>query len=196
MFYNFSGIDTSSHLGAFAMYQLARNPQVQEMLHAEVSKELPHKSSKLDLKALDRMPYLRATVKEALRTNPPAGAMARILKEPLELDGYEVPENAVYVFCHYIMGMSDKYVDSPKQFMPERWLRTNEPNPIHPFLILPFGHGPRMCVGKRFAEQEISIFLAKIIQNFKVEWHHGDLGMITETITKPDSPLRFKFIDR
>lgn len=179
------------------MYQLAKNPEVQEKLYAEIKKELPNQDSKLDLKALDRMPYLKATVKEALRTNPPAGGMARILKEPLELDGYQMPGNVVYVFCHYLMGMSERYVDNPKVFMPERWLRSNEAsNPIHPFLILPFGHGPRMCVGKRFAEQEISIFLAKIIQHFTVEWHHPDLGMVTETITKPDSPLRFRFVDR
>jgi cytochrome P450 len=63
-------------------------------------------------------------------------------------------------------------VTNPKKFMPDRWLRTEFQENVHPFLMLPFGHGPRMCIGRRFAEQEISIFLAKIMQQFSVEWHH------------------------
>ena len=155
--------------------------------------------SKLEIKSLDRMPYLRAVLKETLRTNPAAPAMARILPQPFELNGYQIPENTVYVFTHYHMGNSPRYIDQPEKFMPERWLRSdpnNQLDKIHPFLILPFGHGSRMCIGKRFAEQEVSIFLAKIIQKFSVEWHHPDMGMITETITKPSVPLRFTFRNR
>lgn len=192
----FAGIDTSSHLGAYAMYRLARNPQVQDKLYKEVSGELPQKDSHLDRKALERMPYLRATVKETLRVNPPVHTMARLLEEPLELGGYQCPPNTVYAFCHYHMSNSPKYIKEPQLFKPERWLREEEGDKIHPFLNMPFGHGPRMCVGRRFAEQEVSIFLAKIIQNFRVEWHYEDLRMKTETITKPVQPLKFTFVDR
>ena len=62
--------------------------------------------------------------------------------------------------------------------------------------MMPFGHGPRMCVGKRFAEQEVSIMIAKLMQNFKVEWHNKDLVIKSETISKPYSPLEFTFLDR
>jgi cytochrome P450 len=67
---------------------------------------------------------------------------------------------------------------------------------MHPFLSLPFGYGSRMCVGRRFAEQEMYIFLAKVIQRFRIEWRYGDLGMKIKTITFPDKPLKFAFIDR
>ncbi len=68
---------------------------------------------------------------------------------------------------------------------------------MHPFLMMPFGHGPRMCVGKRFAEQEVAIMVAKIMQNFRIEWHNAsDLVIKTETITKPYTPLEFTFVDR
>ena len=63
----FAGIDTSSHTSAYAMYQLAKNPKVQEKLYSEIRKELPEKDSTLDSKSLDRMPYLRSVVKETLR---------------------------------------------------------------------------------------------------------------------------------
>merc|ERR1739846_198750 len=108
------------------------------------------------------MPYLRAVLKETLRTNPAAPAMARILPQPFELNGYQIPENTVYVFTHYHMGNSPRYIDQPEKFMPERWLRSDPNNQLD-----------------------------KIIQKFSVEWHHPDMGMITETITKPSVPLRF-----
>ena len=67
---------------------------------------------------------------------------------------------------------------------------------IHPFIFLPFGHGPRMCIGRRFAELETSILMLKIVKRFRVEWNNPDLGMKTETITKPVGPLKFTFLER
>ena len=194
----FAGIDTSSHTSAYAMYQMAKYPEVQNRLFEEVKKELPAKDSKLSMKSLDKLPYLRAVLKETMRTHPAAPAMARVLPQSMELNGYQIPENTVYVFCHYHMGNSDRYIDQPGKFMPERWMRGSDGSEtkVHPFLILPFGHGSRMCVGKRFAEQEVSVFLAKMVQNFEIEWHHPDMGMVTETITKPSVPLQFTFKDR
>ena len=98
--------------------------------------------------------------------------------------------NIVLIFCQI-------YFKDPLEFRPERWIR-NHPlkEDIHPFVFLPFGHGPRMCVGKRFAVQEIGVLLCKIVQRFNVEW--GDtreLGNIVETLLKPDGPLRLRFND-
>ena len=80
---------------------------------------------------------------------------------------------------------------------PERWLKT-DPNyeKIHPFVHLPFGHGPRMCIGRRFAELETSILMLKVIRKFTVQWQNPELKMKTETITKPAGPLNYTFIDR
>ena len=192
----FAGVDTSSHTSGFLMYQLAKHPNVQERLFQEVKAELPEKDSKLALKSLDKMPYMKAVLKETLRMNPPAVANARIIDEPLEIGGYSMPAGVVYVPHHYLMCNSERYFDEPNTFKPERWLRSENNQKIHPFLLLPFGHGPRMCVGRRFAEQEISIFIAKIVRNFRIEWHHKDLRMKTETLTRPDNPFKFTFLDR
>ena len=63
----FAGIDTSSHTVAFAMYRLAKNPQVQEKLYQEILGQLPSKESRMDRKTLEKMPYLKAVIKETLR---------------------------------------------------------------------------------------------------------------------------------
>lgn len=97
---------------------------------------------------------------------------------------------------HLFSPFSPKYVRDPTVFRPERWLKPDREN-MHPFLFLPFGHGARMCIGRRFAEQEISVLVTKMVRNFRVEWYGEDeLGMLVNTITFPDSPLRFTLVDR
>ena len=194
----FAGIDTASHTSCFAMYHLARNPCVQDRLVQEITGQLSSDlSARVTRKTLDKMPYLKAVLKEVLRMNPPAIANIRELTEPLELNGYELPAGAAIVPFHYHMMNSPNYIRDPKVFRPERWIR-NDPlcDNIHPFVQMSFGHGPRMCIGRRFAELEVYLLLIKILQRFKIEWHHGDIGMLAETITFPDKPMQFTFVDR
>ncbi len=103
-----SGIDTSSHLTSFILFNLAKNPDVQDKLYEEVQRQLPTKESKLDKNALDKMPYLRAVVKESLRVTPPVALMARKLEHPLELGGFKCPENVVYCPAHWHMSNNDR----------------------------------------------------------------------------------------
>ena len=56
----------------------------------------------------------------------------------------------------------DSYFEAPEEFVPERWLRDQDQKLIHPFAALPFGFGSRSCIGKRFAEQEVSLALIKV----------------------------------
>ena len=65
---------------------------------------------------------------------------------------------------HDWAGKSAQYVKEPERFLPERWLRSNTSahSNINPFILLPFGFGPRACVGRRFAEQEYSVALIKV----------------------------------
>ena len=95
------------------------------------------------------------------------------------------------------MSNSNIYVKNPDKFLPERWIKLSpEFEEYHPFISLPFGHGPRMCVGRRFAELEFYVLLLKLIQNFKVEYHHDNIGFISAFISKPDKPLKFCFVER
>ena len=65
------------------------------------------------------------------------------------------------------------HFDEPDAFRPDRWLRTasnDRLRNVHPFLLLPFGHGTRMCAGRRFAEQDLRVALARLVQQYRIEY--------------------------
>ena len=80
------------------------------------------------------------------------------------------------VFPTLVLGRMKEYVDDPETFKPDRWLKqTTEGNNLHPFASLPYGHGPRMCLGRRFADLEMQILLCKVCTIV----HHSEVPILT-----------------
>ncbi|XP_070561093.1 probable cytochrome P450 301a1, mitochondrial isoform X3 [Ptychodera flava] len=190
-----AGIDTTSHTLVFNLYNLATNPDKQEKLYEEIMSVLPS-SGKITADALQKMVYLKGCIKETFRQFPTVIGTARVTSTDMVLSGYHVPAGTM-VRYNAIWGMLEEYFPEPDKFIPERWIRGHELQvSVHPFMLLPFGHGVRMCIGRRVAEQELQIILAKLVQNFRIEWNHGKMGMKMQIIHAPDQPARFAFIDR
>lgn len=93
------------------------------------------------------------------------------------------------------------YFEQVDKFIPERWLKDNtdpkcpHAKDVNPFAYLPFGFASRACIGKRMANMEVEIITARILREFKLEWHQPDLKWKSTTINLPDAPLKFKIID-
>ncbi|CAH1233707.1 CYP27A1 [Branchiostoma lanceolatum] len=87
-----------------------------------------------------------------------------------------------------VISSHPEYYPEPEVFKPERWLRTrdDESSGVQPFTHLPFGYGPRMCIGRRFAEQELFLGLIRIVQNFHVGWSGEDMKQVNRMIQSPD----------
>jgi len=89
--------------------------------------------------------------------------------------------------------------------LPERWLRQSKekdaqcPNALkasNPFVYLPFGFGPRMCIGKRIAELELELGIARLVRNFNIEFNHSTKKPFKSLLLNmPNIPLKFKFTD-
>ncbi|KAK2148522.1 hypothetical protein LSH36_492g03017 [Paralvinella palmiformis] len=96
------------------------------------------------------------------------------------------------------MCMQEEYFDDPDKFIPERWLKTDRGTLRQPprFVMLPFGYGTRMCIGRRFAEQEIYLAVIKILSTFRLVYNGEEIGMINRLFTVPDRPLHIQFIGR
>ena len=143
------------------------------------------------------MKYLKACLHESQRLNPVVIGFSSTVPADIVLGGYQIPrEIIVSCFTRNLMLDRDNFTN-PLQFKPERWLRgCPHHHKAHPFAYVPFGHGPRKCIGMRFAELEILIITIKILQFYKLEYHHQPVGLHTDFINKPDKKIKLKLIKR
>ncbi|KAL9965315.1 hypothetical protein ACROYT_G029100 [Oculina patagonica] len=188
-----AGVETTSTGLLWLLYDLARNPGVQEKVYEEVTSLVgPHGDFTPD--SFAKLDYLKACVKESMRLHP-AAPWERRLTQDVVLSGYQVPSGTAVLYSNYLSGRSEKLFKFPLEFKPERWLN-EDLGKIHPFASLPFGVGTRMCIGRRIAETEICLLTAKLVQRFILEYHEEPADEKLRFLVIPDRPLRLKFIDR
>ncbi|CAH0727776.1 unnamed protein product, partial [Brenthis ino] len=192
-----ASVDTTSYTTSFALYHLARNQNCQNKIFEEVSSLLPNKNSEITAEILSKAVYVRSCLKETLRLNPVSIGVGRVLQNDIVLKGYLIPKDTVVVTQNMVASRLPQYVKDPLQFKPERWIRDSEHyENIHPFLSLPFGFGPRSCIARRLAEQNMCITIMRLIRQFKLDWIGGELGVKTLLINKPDKPISLSFTSR
>ncbi len=192
------GIETTKNTLGMILYNLAMNQGVQQQLYEELNRELPSGTPITHDIIHSRLRYLRAVIKESNRINPTAvGGYGRVLEKDIVLSGYKVPAGWIIVAQNGVMGRLPEYFADPLDFKPERWLQeTRDLQRKSGYAYMPFGHGARSCIGRRIAEQEIYLAIIKIIQRFKLEYHHEKMGYKAWALQSLDKPLKFKFIDR
>ncbi|XP_077487936.1 ecdysone 20-monooxygenase-like [Amblyomma americanum] len=179
------GVFTTGISLCFLLHNLACNPNIQEKLYNELQSN----------KDISSCSYLRACIKESFRLSPTVPGLMRILPEDVVLSGYKVPAG-VPVFANSLVTCRlEKYFPQPNSFQPERWLGEAR-GLIHPFTLLPFGHGSRMCVGRRFAELELMTTAAKMVQNFIIEPCTQHINTSHIFVVVPNHPVGLRFHDR
>ena len=191
----FAGVDTTSNTMQWMLYELAKHPDVQSRVREEVLQVLPN-DCEPDSGTLQHLPLLRSTVKETLRLYPVLITTGRILEQDVVLSGYRIPANKSLMLMHYTMSRREDIFENALEFIPERWLRKEKNSKMEAFASIPFGHGVRMCLGRRLAELELQLLLAKILKKFKlsvVEDHIVEPRF--RGVTIPDRPIRVQFIE-
>ena len=114
-----------------------------------------------------KIPYLEAIIKETLRKYPPVVRLERRAgKDGLKVGGVELYKDQLIEVPTYAVHMDPEYYPDPTRFNPERFMPENKANLV-PYTYLPFGTGPRNCVGMRFAYQEIKLCLARLVTRFR-----------------------------
>ncbi|KAL6260930.1 hypothetical protein P5V15_008458 [Pogonomyrmex californicus] len=194
-----AGVDTTGNTAGSMLYYIANNPEKQEKLREEVMSLLPDKTSPVTQEVLDQTKYAKACIKESLRLFPISLGTLRTMQTEVCLGGYKIPAGFDVVSCHDLITKEPTQFPRPEEYIPERWLRGNTEFPsakeAHPFAYMPFGFGPRTCIGRRFAEMELETLLLTVVRNFRIEWHHGPLEYESRFINTLSSPMRFKLID-
>ncbi|KAL1480941.1 hypothetical protein MTO96_050616, partial [Rhipicephalus appendiculatus] len=198
------GTDTTSGAATYTLSRLAMNPAAQEKARQEVLAATKDCSGSFPAHIHDQLHYVRACIKEALRFHPIIPGVTRKINHDVVMSGYCIPANTVLRTQPFVAGRLEENFTRASEFLPERWLRSSDDNShetndgtwqLHPFASLPFSIGPRMCIGRRVAEMEITILVAKVLKRYRVENHHGDIGFLTQFSGKPERPAKFRFVE-
>ncbi|XP_067001961.2 probable cytochrome P450 49a1 [Anabrus simplex] len=191
-----AGIDTTSNSTAVALHFLATNQDKQEKLFKELESILPSKDQPLTAKNLEDMKYMKACIKESMRISPIVSGTARETQKDIVLSNYLVPKGAMVIVPTKSMCLDEQNFPQPTRFIPERWIKgSEEQQTAHPFVFIPFGFGARMCLGRRFAELEMGILLARVVRNFRLEYDQ-ELKIRSTLINNMISPLNLKLEER
>ncbi|RMF78257.1 MAG: cytochrome P450 [Chloroflexi bacterium] len=160
-----AGHETTANALNWTWYLLAQNPAVEAKLHAEIDATLKGQPPTLD--DLKRLPYTEMVIKEAMRLYPPAWSFGRQTIAPIEVGGYRIPSGCNLSVITYAMHRDPRWWDDPDDFVPERFAPEHEAN-INKRAYLPFGGGPRICIGNSFAMMEAQLILATIAQRYRL----------------------------
>ncbi len=161
-----AGHETTALALTYALYLLARHPARQAQAADEVARVLGGRAATFeDLPALS---FTENVVLETMRLYPPAWAIARQSLESVEIAGFRFPRGAEFVMSPFVVHRDPRWFPDPEAFEPDRW-RDDLARKLPRFAYFPFGGGPRVCIGNRFAMMEAKLVLAGLIQRFRFE---------------------------
>jgi unspecific monooxygenase len=179
-----AGHETTATALFWALYLLALDPTAQDDLAREVRGFVSGSDN------IETLKFTRAVLDEAMRLYPPAFLIARAASAPDTLAGMAVKKHDVILISPWVLHRHEKRWQNPNAFDPRRFLSGPPPDR---FAYLPFGVGPRVCIGAHFALVEATLALARLMANFRVELASTEpvlpVGVVT---TQPSYPPLFR----
>ena len=188
-----AGHETSANALAWVFYLLARHPAAQSRLVADIEQELPS-GRPPEFDDLPRLPYALGVVQETLRLYPPAWIMDRVALEDDEFQGQPIPAGTLFSLYLYGLHHHPALWPDPEAFRPERFAAGAEV-PLPAYGYLPFGGGPRLCVGNHFALTELQLVVIQVVRRYQVSLVEEAAPALTPLVTlRPTGglPLRFE----
>ena len=161
-----AGHETTALALTYALYLLATHPVAQARLADEVGRVLGGRSP--GLADLDKLAVTEAVILESMRLYPPAWGIGRQAQAPVEITGYAFPKGAEFVLSPWVVHRDARIFEDPEAFKPERW-ENDLQRRLPRFAYFPFGGGPRVCIGNRFAMMEAKLVLAGAVQRFRFD---------------------------
>lgn len=164
-----AGHDTGTALLAWTLYLLGAHPPVLERLRAELDSELGAQA--ITFKSIGQLKYLDWVIKESLRLYPPIHAGMRRAAVDLTFQGFHIPAGTRILYSIYLTHRHPAYWPEPDRFDPERFSpEQNRARVAHTYV--PFGGGPRNCIGAAFGLVEAKVVLTRLLQQFDVQLVH------------------------
>lgn len=186
-FFIVAGHETTALALSWSLLLLALNPAIQERARKEAQDVLGENPA--EARHLEATPFIRQVLEEAMRLYPPVGMLARNVRERDELGGREILPNDIVFLPIFALHRHRMWWQKPDAFDPDRFAPT-EVSARDRYQYLPFGAGPRVCVGSNFAMMQAHIILATLLARFHFA-HTGPLPKPTMFMTvRPDPDLQ------
>ena len=176
---------TTAHTLCWTLYLLAQHPQVMQQVWEELTTRVAGDSPTLE--EIPQLDVMDRVLKESMRILPASGYSQRMCAEDLKLGPFHLTRGTAIIFSQFITHRLERLYPEPEFFRPERWLAINP----SPYAYLPFGAGPRMCLGALLAMMTLKTALPMILKRYRLSMSAGSElnGAITSTMLSPTGPV-------
>ncbi|KAJ9587972.1 hypothetical protein L9F63_018601, partial [Diploptera punctata] len=164
-----AGFESNASTTSFTLYHLAMKPHIQDKLRAEIQDTLSKNNGQVTYDVVRTMPYLHMVVSETIRKYPPLSILDRVANVDYKIPGTDIVlEKGTPIYIPLLGIHNDPKVwDNPEDYDPERFNEKNKRG-RHPFMYLPFGEGPKFCIGKNFGLLAVKVGLVNVLSRFEV----------------------------
>nr|XP_020671366.1 cytochrome P450 3A1-like [Pogona vitticeps] len=145
-----------------------------------------------------QLEYLDMVMSESQRLYPLGGRIERVSKKDVEINGVTIPKDMVVMISPYVLHRDPDVWPEPEEFRPERFSKENK-DKIDPYTFLPFGAGPRNCIGMRFAQVTMKVAITVLLQRFSFRVCKETpipLKMSASAFLMPEKPIVLKLVPR
>lgn len=158
-----AGNETTALTISWAMFELARNPDIQERLRAEVKDLVLPTGEENTFQFLKQVPYMSRVINETLRMYPAVWLFSRQASQDDDLKGMKIKKDSLVIISPYFLHRNPEHWQDPDTFNPSRF-----ETGINEDAFIPFAKGPRMCIGMSLAQFEIQLYLYHFLRKFSV----------------------------
>ncbi len=161
-----AGHETSANALSWAFYLLCENPAATKKIRSEYQEVVGDR--KVEFSDFPKLKYTTQVIQETMRIYPPAWITDRLANEPDDIKDYHIPKDRMFAIYIYGLHHSKKYWKEPENFIPERFEKENMKGKPS-FAYMPFGGGPRLCIGNNFAMMEMQMVILELLKRYDFE---------------------------
>lgn len=159
-----AGHETTALVLSWTIHLLSRHPEVDRVLATEIGEIVVQRAAAID--DVPRLRFAEHTITESMRLYPPAWAVGREARCDCQIGGFDVRAGTPILISPWVLHRDPRFFDEPEAFRPERW-HQGLAQRLPRFAYMPFGGGPRICIGNRFAMIEAVLILTTLVQRFR-----------------------------
>ncbi len=181
-----AGHETTALALSWTLLLLSQNPAVEQKLVGELERVLAGRRP--EGRDVDQLVYTRQVVEEGLRLRPPVWGIGREALSDIEIGGHVIEKGTQIFIMQWVLHRDPRFFPDPERFDPDRWSPERRES-VPPNASLPFGAGPRKCIGTHFAMLELVLILASIVQRFHVEVLPGEIELQPAVTLRPKNGI-------